>query len=124
MVCRWLAGDTVYDLFRIQITSMVTTAFCTDMPSYLVCAQWDYHLFFNRTMTQHTSRLYKDYLSKKDSDGVLHQITWPPQSPDPNPTEMVWDEMDCKVKEKEPKSSQHMWELLQDCWKSIPGEVG
>ena len=21
-------------------------------------------------------------------------------------------------------SSQHMWELLQDCWKSIPGEAG
>ena len=30
---------------------------------------------FNRTMTQHTSRLFMGYLTKKESDGVLHQIT-------------------------------------------------
>jgi hypothetical protein len=27
--------------------------------SHLDCALWDYHLFFNRKMTQHTSRLCK-----------------------------------------------------------------
>ena len=26
------------------------------------------------------------------------------------------------MKEKQPTSAQHMWELLQDCWKSIPGD--
>ena len=46
------------------------------------------------------------------------------QSPDLNPIEMVWDELDRRVKEKQPTSAQHMWELLQDCWKSIPGEAG
>ena len=71
-------------------------------------------------MTQHTSRLCKVYLTKRESDGVLHQMTWPPQSPDLNPIEMVWDELDHRVKEKQPTSAQHMWELLQDFWKSIP----
>jgi hypothetical protein len=51
-------------------------------------------------------------LTKKESDGVLHQMTWPPQSPDLNPIEMVWDELDRRVKEKQPTSAQHMWELL------------
>jgi transposase len=37
-----------------------------------------------------------------------------------NPIETVWDELD-RVKEKQPTSNQHMWELLQ---KSIPGESG
>jgi hypothetical protein len=74
-------------------------------------------------MTQHTSSLCKDYLTKKESDGVLHQMTWSPQSPDLNPDEMVWDELDRRV-EKQPTSAQHMWELLQDGWKSIPGEAG
>ena len=37
-----------------------------------------HHLFFYRTMTQHTSRLCKGYLTMKESDGVMHQMTWPP----------------------------------------------
>ena len=51
---------------------------------------------------------------------MLHQMTWPPQSPDLNQIEMVWDELDCRVKEKQPTSAQHMWKLFQDRWKSIP----
>ena len=31
---------------------------------------------------KHTSRLCKGYLTKQGSDGVLHQMTWPPQSRD------------------------------------------
>ena len=74
-------------------------------------------------MTQHTSRLHKGYLTK-ESDGVLHQMTWPPQSPDLNPIEMVWNELERRVKEKQPTNAQHMWEIIQDGWKSIPGEAG
>uniref|UniRef100_A0A8C7UKE0 Coiled-coil domain containing 88C n=1 Tax=Oncorhynchus mykiss TaxID=8022 RepID=A0A8C7UKE0_ONCMY len=58
-----------------------------------------------------------------DTHILLHQMTWPPQSPNLNPIEMVWDELDSRVKEKQPTSAQHMWKLLQDCWKRIPGEV-
>uniref|UniRef100_A0A4W5ML07 Uncharacterized protein n=1 Tax=Hucho hucho TaxID=62062 RepID=A0A4W5ML07_9TELE len=76
---------------------------------------------FSRTMTQHTTRLWKGYLTM-ESDGVLHQMTWPPQSPDLNPIELVLHELDRRVKEKQPTSAQHMWKLLQDCWKSIPGD--
>ena len=61
-------------------------------------------------------------MTKKESDGVLHQMTWPPQSHNLNPIEMVWDELDRRVKERQPTSAQHLWELLQDCWKSIPGD--
>ena len=50
-------------------------------------------------------------------------MSWPPQSPDLNPNEMVWDELDLREKEKQAISAQHMWELLQDCWKIIPGEA-
>ncbi|KAL0191982.1 hypothetical protein M9458_010278, partial [Cirrhinus mrigala] len=68
-------------------------------------------------MTPNT--LCKGYLTKKESDGVLRQMTWPPRSPDLNPIEMVWDEMDRRVKAKGPTSAQHLWELLQDRWKTI-----
>ena len=39
MVWGCFAGDTVVYLeFKAHFTSMATTAFCSDMPSHLVCA--------------------------------------------------------------------------------------
>jgi hypothetical protein len=52
------------------------------------------------------------YLTK-ESYGVLHQMTWPLQSPDLNPIQMVWDELDRRMKEK---SSQ---QVLSICGKSF-----
>ncbi|XP_068099427.1 phospholipase A2 inhibitor and Ly6/PLAUR domain-containing protein-like [Hyperolius riggenbachi] len=49
-------------------------------------------------------------------------MTWPPQSPELNPLEMVWGELDRRVKAKGPTSAKHLWELLQDCWKTISDE--
>uniref|UniRef100_A0AAZ3P0K5 Tc1-like transposase DDE domain-containing protein n=1 Tax=Oncorhynchus tshawytscha TaxID=74940 RepID=A0AAZ3P0K5_ONCTS len=62
------------------------------------------------TMTQHTSRLCKGYLTKKEIDGVLHQMTWSPQPPDLNPIEMVWDDLNCRVKEKKPTTPSKLLE--------------
>lgn len=42
-------------------------------------------------------------MTKKESDGVLRQTAWPPQSPDLSSAEIVWDEFDCRVKERQPK---------------------
>jgi hypothetical protein len=55
---------------------------------------------------------------------IVEELDWPPHSPNLNPIEMVWDDLDCRVKEKQPTSAQHMSELLQDYWKSIPGGAG
>jgi hypothetical protein len=73
--CQWF--------IQAHLTSVAATAFCSDTPSHL----WDNHLFFNRTMTQNTSRLWKGYLTEKESDGVLHQTIWPPIT-QPQPS---WD---------------------------------
>ena len=40
-------------------------------------------------------------------------MEWPAQSPDLNPIELVWDELDRRMIAKQPTSATHLWELLQ-----------
>ena len=118
MVWGCFAGVTVSDLFRIQGT----------------LNQHVYHSILQRFAIPSGLGLVgltfvfqqdNDYLTKKESDVVLHPMTGPPQSPDLNPIEMVWDESDRRVKEKQPTSAQYMWytpsRLLEKC---VPGEAG
>uniref|UniRef100_A0AAZ3QAI5 Uncharacterized protein n=1 Tax=Oncorhynchus tshawytscha TaxID=74940 RepID=A0AAZ3QAI5_ONCTS len=88
------AGGTVSYLFRIQGT-LNQHGYHSILQRYVIPSGLGLvglSFVFNRTMTQHTSRLCNGYLTKNESDGVLHQMTWPPQSPDLNPIAMVWDE--------------------------------
>ena len=119
MVWVCFASDTVSDLFRNQGTLnqhgyhsiLQRYAF----PSGLSLVRLLF-VFQQENDPKHNYRLCKGYLTKMESDGVRHQMSWPPLSPDLNPNEMVWKELDCKVKKNQPTSAQHMWELLQDCW--------
>ena len=43
-------------------------------------------------------------------------------APDLNPIELVWDELDRKVKAKQPTSATHLWELLQQSWEELSEE--
>ena len=131
-VMMWgcFAGDTVSDLFRIQGT--------LNQHGYHSILQWNAipsglrsvglsFVFQQDNDPKHTFRLCKGYLTRKASNGVLHQMTWPPQSPDLNPIEMVWDELDRRVKEKKPTRAQHVgtpsrllekhssWSWLREC---------
>ena len=47
-------------------------------------------------------------------------MEWPPQSPDLNIIESLWDYLDKKKSEKQPKSKEELWEVLQDAWNNIP----
>uniref|UniRef100_A0A8C7LHL1 Transposase Tc1-like domain-containing protein n=1 Tax=Oncorhynchus kisutch TaxID=8019 RepID=A0A8C7LHL1_ONCKI len=99
MVWGCFAVDTVCDLFRIQGT-LNQHGYHSILQRYAIPSGLrlvGQSLFFNRTMTQHTSRLCKGYLTKEESDGVLHQMIWPQQSPNLNLIEMVWDELDSRL---------------------------
>ncbi|MDF4290226.1 transposase, partial [Vibrio parahaemolyticus] len=125
MVWGCFAGDTVGDLFKIEGTlnqhgyHSILQRHAIPPGLRLVGRSF---IFQQDNDPKHTSRLCKGYLTKKESDGVLRQMTWPPQSPDLNPIEMVWGELDRRVKAKGPTSAKHLWELLQDCWKTISGD--
>ena len=46
-------------------------------------------------------------------------MEWPAQTPDLKPIELVWDEMDRRMKAKEPTRATHLWEPLQKCWEEL-----
>ena len=61
--------SVIYLEFKAHLTNMATTAFCSGMPRHPI---W---FALSGTSTQHTSRLCKGYLTKKESEGVPHQMT-------------------------------------------------
>ena len=75
---------------------------------------------YNRTMTQST--LCKNYLGKKQSAGILAVMEWPAQSPDLNPIELSWEQLDRMVRKKCPSSQSNLWEVLQEVWGEISSD--
>lgn len=69
---------------------------------------------------KHTSRLCKNYLQSLENKKILRNMEWPPQSPDCNPIELLWDELDRRVRKQRITSEVHLWEVLQQEWKNIP----
>lgn len=72
---------------------------------------------------KHTARLCRNYLQQQEADGILVNMIWPPQSPDLNPIELLWDELDRRVREHCARSQQQLWEHLQEAWNAIPVET-
>ena len=125
MVWGCFAGDTVGDLFKIEgilnqhgYHSILQRH---AIPSGLRLVGPSF-IFQQDNDPKHTSRLCKAIWPRRRVMGCCAR--WPglPQSPDLNPIEMVWGELDRRVKAKGPTSAKHLWELLQDCWKTISGD--
>lgn len=55
--------------------------------------------------------------------GTLIRVVWPPQSPDLNPIEQVWDYLKTKLSRHEKSSKEAMWNNLQKTWAKIPIEI-
>lgn len=72
---------------------------------------------------KHTSKLCSNYLHRKEESGALKMMVWPPQSPDLNPIELLWDELDRRVRRVCPTSQEHLWKILQKAWSEIPNSV-
>lgn len=99
--------------------SMATTGFCSDMPA---------HLVYGTIICFPTGQLYQTHLQVMLELFVQEEDQWNAESddlasiiPDLNLTEMVWDDLDRRGKEKQPTNSPQPWELLP-FWKTIPGD--
>ncbi|KAF2887551.1 hypothetical protein ILUMI_18622 [Ignelater luminosus] len=59
----------------------------------------------------------RNILSETQHRRELNVMVWPLQSPDLNP--LLLDELDRQVQKKCPKSSNYLWDLLQEAWQKI-----
>ena len=71
---------------------------------------------------KHTAKVVKQYLNEKQEEGLLKVMTWPPQSPDCNPTDLLWDHLDREVRKTPPRGKNDLWEAIQNIWKNIDEE--
>lgn len=72
---------------------------------------------------KHTSNMCKNYLESKEASGLLKVMKWPPQSPDANPIEKLWDELDRQRQEKRPTSETDLWNIIKDVWNGLKPEI-
>ena len=64
---------------------------------------------------KHTSGLVKDWLKQKG----IQSLPWPSFSPDLNPIESLWDELERRVKKHQPKNLQELELQLTQEWNNI-----
>lgn len=65
----------------------------------------------------HVSKVVKNWMKEKDMHTMLD---WPPQSPDMNPIEHLWDYIGRKIQGEQFTSNQVLWDRIQEVWYSIP----
>jgi len=59
-----------------------------------------------------------------DEMGV-QELDWPSQSPDFNPIELLWDELERRLRARpqRPKTTTQLFAILQEEWRAIPAAV-
>uniref|UniRef100_A0A3Q0QR15 Transposase Tc1-like domain-containing protein n=1 Tax=Amphilophus citrinellus TaxID=61819 RepID=A0A3Q0QR15_AMPCI len=72
---------------------------------------------------KHTARLVQRFLLRKEEEGTLRRMPWPPQRPDLNIIESVWEHMKREKVKRRPTSRDSLWVALQEIWGEIPRDL-
>ena len=124
MVWGCFAGDGVGDLFEVK-GIMKKEQYHSILQHHAVPS--GLRLVAHKFVLQqdndpkHSAKLCQGYLDKKEEEGVLQKMVWPPQSPDLSPIELVRDELDQSVRKTRPTNQQSLFNELKKAWNAIPG---
>ena len=77
-------------------------------------------IFQQDNAPNHTALKVKSYLKQKEQSGEVEVMKWPRQSPELNIIESLWNYLDQRKAEKQPKLKEYLWQVLQDAWNNTP----
>lgn len=94
-------------------------------------------LLNNLELSAHSLGLGNDFIFQQDNDpkhtsrkaqqffieNGINILKWPPQSPDLNPIEHLWDELDRRIPQQRRKSLQDFRNAIVEIWSKIRSEV-
>lgn len=64
---------------------------------------------------KHTSRICRNYLNNQG----IQFITWPAQSPDLNPIENVWSELNRRARKRKCNTEEQLYDVLHEEWQRL-----
>jgi transposase len=75
-------------------------------------------LFQQDNARPHTAHVTMDYLEQNN----INVLPWPSKSPDLNPIEHLWDQLDKRVLQRQPlpQTLDQLRQMLQQEWRTIP----
>ena len=77
---------------------------------------WEYIIYIvlmQDNNPKHTSKLCQRNIKSREEQPVLQLMSW---SADLNPIELVWDELNRKVRAKQPTGAAYLLQILQESW--------
>ena len=68
---------------------------------------------------KHTAKIVKDWLKQNK----IETLKWPPFSPDLNPIEHIWDELERRMKKHHPNNKEELKKVLLQEWNGIGADI-